>query len=97
MTRDDKGGVGVWNGPKKDDVIYEQPLTPTLLSQVLGLGTLLITVLVCVGTLIFLFIEQSKQISSLQNSLYEICINSLAEHLQANPLILFIMCGHLLS
>ena len=24
-----KGRVGVWNGPKKDDVIYEQPLTPT--------------------------------------------------------------------
>ena len=22
-------GVGVWNGPKKDDVIYEQPLTTT--------------------------------------------------------------------
>ena len=22
-----KGEVGVWNGPKKDDVIYEQPLT----------------------------------------------------------------------
>ena len=22
-----KGRVGVWNGPKKDDVIYEQPLT----------------------------------------------------------------------
>ena len=21
-----KGEVGVWNGPKKDDVIYEQPL-----------------------------------------------------------------------
>ena len=21
-----KGRVGVWNGPKKDDVIYEQPL-----------------------------------------------------------------------
>ena len=27
MTQDDKGEVGVWNGPKKDDVIYEQPLT----------------------------------------------------------------------
>ena len=23
-----KGRVGVWNGPKKDDVIYEQPFTP---------------------------------------------------------------------
>ena len=22
-----KGWVGVWKGPKKDDVIYEQPLT----------------------------------------------------------------------
>ena len=22
-----KGKVGVWNGPKKDNVIYEQPLT----------------------------------------------------------------------
>ena len=27
MTQDDKGGVGVPNGKKKDDVIYEQPLT----------------------------------------------------------------------
>ena len=27
MTQDDKGGgVWVWNGPKIDDVIYEQPL-----------------------------------------------------------------------
>ena len=26
MTQDDKGGVGVWNTLKKDDVIYEQPL-----------------------------------------------------------------------
>ena len=26
MTQDDKGDIGVWNGPKKDDVIYEQPL-----------------------------------------------------------------------
>ena len=27
MTQDDKGGgVGAWIGPKKDDVIYEQPL-----------------------------------------------------------------------
>ena len=23
-----KRGVGVWNGPKKDDVIHEQPLRP---------------------------------------------------------------------
>ena len=28
MTQDDKGGGGwVQNGPKNDDVIYEQPLT----------------------------------------------------------------------
>jgi hypothetical protein len=27
MTLDDRGGEGVWEGPKKDDVIYEQPLT----------------------------------------------------------------------
>ena len=27
MTQDEKGGgAGVWNGPKKDDVIYEKPL-----------------------------------------------------------------------
>ena len=26
MTLDDRGGEGVWEGPKKDDVIYEQPL-----------------------------------------------------------------------
>ena len=27
MTQDDKGGgLDVWNGLKKDDVIYEQPL-----------------------------------------------------------------------
>ena len=26
------GGVGVWNGLKKDDVIYEQPLIPYFLS-----------------------------------------------------------------
>ena len=26
MTQDDKGGGGVWNTLKKDDVIYEQPL-----------------------------------------------------------------------
>ena len=24
-----EGEVGVWNGPKKDDVIYEQPLKPS--------------------------------------------------------------------
>ena len=32
MTQDDKGGGGVrvWNGPKKDDVIYEQPLRELL-------------------------------------------------------------------
>ena len=26
MTLDDRGGAGVWEGPKKDDIIYEQPL-----------------------------------------------------------------------
>ena len=31
MMQDDKGErVGVWKGPKKDDVIYEQPLMPAV-------------------------------------------------------------------
>ena len=31
MTRDDKGGVGVWNTLKIDDVIYGQPLMNAIL------------------------------------------------------------------
>ena len=30
-----KGEVGVWNGPKKDDVIYEQPLTSQIIKEIL--------------------------------------------------------------
>ena len=34
-----KGEVGVWNGPKKDDVIYEQPLMTTLNPAIIDLLT----------------------------------------------------------
>ena len=36
-----KGEVGVWNGPKKDDVIYEQPLSGYLKKFWLGFLILL--------------------------------------------------------
>ena len=56
----------------------------SLFSKVLGVGAVLITAVVCAGTLVFLLIKQSEQISSVQNSLYKICINNFTEHLQAN-------------
>ena len=58
----------------------------SLFTQTLGLGVLIVTALVCTATLIFLVIEQTEQISSLQHSLYDICISSLADHIQGQPL-----------
>ena len=33
MTQDDKGGLGVWNGPQKDYLIYERPLMATMATK----------------------------------------------------------------
>ena len=49
-------------------------------TQTLWVAALLVMCLVSAATLIFLVIEQSDQISSMQSALYEICLSSLAEH-----------------
>ena len=48
----------------------------TIFTQTLGIAALLVTVLVCAATLIFLVIEQTEQTSSMQPALYEICHSS---------------------
>ena len=40
MMQDDKGGDGGLEHPKKDDVIYEQPLTTQIQNHVKALSTL---------------------------------------------------------
>ena len=61
-------------------------LMNTIFTQTLGITALLVTCFVLAATLIFLVIEQSEQISSMQSAFYEICLSSLAEHIQEQAL-----------
>ena len=61
-------------------------LMNTIFTQTLGITALLVTCFVLAATLIFLVIEQSEQISSMQTAFYEICLSSLAEHIQKQAL-----------
>ena len=57
-------------------------LMSTIFTPTFGIALLLVTCLLC--TLIFFAIEQSDQISSVQWAFYEICLSSLAEHVNAH-------------
>ena len=61
-------------------------LMNTIFTQTLGITALLVTCFVLAATLIFLVIEQSEQISSMQSAFYEICLSSLAENIQEQAL-----------
>ena len=51
----------------------------------LGIAFLILTSLVSLGTLIFVLIEQSSQISALQCTLYQVFTWALLDHLESNP------------
>ena len=61
-------------------------LMNTIFTQTLGITALLVTCFVLAATLIFLVIEQSEQISSMQSAFYVICLSSLSEHIQEQAL-----------
>ena len=81
--------VRTWKSLKiQQRIIFLVPilLMSSLFSSQLGIGAFLLTAMACLATLVFLLIEQSSQIYSLQTTLYQVCTTALLEYLRANHL-----------